>query len=176
VSQQRRRRIDTVLDPSFVQGLDGDTPEDLRKKLRDARTEEDSLSYVRRNLHGRLDLLRAELELRSGGRGTARDVEALTAALSGGEGASRGGRPGLGLRAAAVAGRRGVERVLSEDHLARLPDMSEEEIQEIVDRVTDAERVLSGDRQRLFSVIDVIEAELAGRYKQGLEPSLERLQ
>ncbi len=165
-----------MLDPSFVQGLDGDTPEDLRQKLRDARTEEDSLSYVRRNLHGRLDLLRAELELRSGGRGTARDVETLAAALSANEGVSRGGRPGLGLRAAAVAGRRGVERVLSEDHLARLPDMSVAEIHEIVDRVADAERVLSDDRQRLFSVIDVIEAELAVRYKEGLEPSLERLQ
>jgi hypothetical protein len=176
VSEQRRRRIDTVLDPSFVEGLDGESPEDLRRKLRDARTEEDSLSYVRRNLHGRLDLLRAELELRSGGRGTARDVEALTAALSGGEGASRGGRPGLGLRAASVAGRRGVERVMSEDHLARLPDMTDAEIQDIVERVGEAERVLSEDRHRLFAVIDVIEAELAVRYKDGLEPSLERLQ
>ena len=165
-----------MLDPSFVEDLDADTAADLRKKLRDARTEEDSLSYVRRNLHGRLDLLRAELELRSGGRGTARDVETLTAALSAKESRSRGGRPGLGLRAAAVAGRRGVERILSEDHLARLPDLSDTEIQEIVDKVADAEKVLSEDRQRLFSVIDAIEAELAARYKEGLEPSLERLQ
>jgi len=176
VSEQRRRRIDTVLDPTFVQDLGAVSPEDLRAKLRDARTEEDSLSYVRRNLHGRLDLLRAELELRQGGRGTARDVDALAAALSANEGGSRGGRASLGLRAAAVAGRRGVERILSEDHLARLPDLTDTEIHEIVERVADAERVLSDDRQRLFTVIDSIEAELAVRYKQGLEPSLERLQ
>lgn len=165
-----------VLDPSFVEGLDAESPEDLRKKLRDARTEEDSLSFVRRNLHGRLDLLKAELELRQGGRGTARDVEVLTAALGGAAGNGRGGRPGLGLRAAAVAGRRGVERVLSEDHLAKLPDMSVPEIEEVVRKVAEAEKTLSEDRQRLFAVIDAIEAELASRYKNGLEPSLERLQ
>jgi hypothetical protein len=176
MSQQRRRRIDTVLDPSFLTGLENESPELLREKLRDARTEEDSLSYVRRNLHGRLDLLRAELELRHGGRGTARDVEALAAALSANNAAGRGGRAGLGLRAAAVAGRRGVERVLSEGHLAKLPDLSEAEIQEIVEKVADAERVLSEERQRLFAVIEAIEAELANRYKSGLEPSLERLQ
>lgn len=165
-----------VLDPSFVKGLDAESPEDLRKKLRDARTEEDSLSFVRRNLHGRLDLLKAELELRQGGRGTTRDVEVLAAALGGAAGSGRGGRPGLGLRAAAVAGRRGVERVLSEDHLAKLPDMTIPEIEDVVRRVGDAEKSLSEDRQRLFAVIDAIEAELASRYKNGLEPSLERLQ
>ena len=66
--------------------------------------------------------------------------------------------------------------MLSEDHLARLPDLSDTEIEEIVGRVTDAERALSDDRQRLFRVIDALEAELASRYKQGLQPSLERLQ
>jgi anti-sigma-K factor RsiG len=176
MSEQRRRRIDNVLDPAFVAGLESRSPEDLREKLREARTEEDSLSYVRRNLHGRLDLLRAELELRLGGRGTTRSVDVLASALSDSPGGSRGGRPGLGLRAAAVTGRRGVETVISEDHLARLPDLSDLEIEEVVGRVADAERVLSDDRQRLFKVIDAIEAELAVRYKRGLEPSLDRLQ
>ena len=176
MTEHRRRLIDTVLDPSFVTGLEEQSPEDLRGKLRDARTEEDSLSYVRRNLHGRLDLLRAELELRHGGRGTARSVDVLAATLSDGPGSNRGGRPGLGLRAAAVTGRRGVETVISEDHLVRLPDLSAMEIEEVVGRVAEAERALSEDRQRLFKVIDTIEAELARRYKSGLEPSLERLQ
>jgi hypothetical protein len=145
-------------------------------KLQDARTEEDALSYVRRNLHGRLDMLRAELELRKDGRGTTRSVEALTAALSGVASNGRGGRAGLGLRASEMAGRRGVERVLAEDHLARLPELGDDEIAEIVERVVAAEHELSEDRHRLHEVIDALEAELAGRYKDGLEPSLERLQ
>lgn len=170
-----RRRIDLVLDPGYIEEINGASADDLRAKLRDAKTEEDSISYVRRNLHGHLDLLRAELELRTGGRGTTRSVEALTAALASPGAMTRGGRSGLGLRASAVAGRRGVERVLLEDHLSRLPELSEEEIGGIVDRISEAERRLSADRQRLFDVIDALETELAGRYKTGLDPSLERL-
>jgi hypothetical protein len=173
-----RRRVDIVLDPSFVEALDDATPQELRARLRDAKTEEDSISYVRRNLHGHLDLLRAELDVRLGGRGTTRSVATLTAVLGadspGGNG--RGGRASLGLRAAAVAGHRGVERVLLEDHLARLPEMSDEEIADVVDRVSEAERRLSDDRLRLHAVIDALEAELGARYKHGLQPSLERLQ
>jgi hypothetical protein len=176
MTNQHRRRIDDVLDPGFVDGLDALSPRELREKLRDARTEESSLSYVRRNLHGHLDLLRAELDLRRGGRGTTSDVEALAAALSGPASATRGVRSELGLRAAKVTGRRGAEKVLVEDHLARLPDMSDEEIEEVTSRVADSERDLSDDRQRLHSVIDVLEAELARRYKEGLELSLDRLQ
>jgi len=175
MNEQHRRRIDTVLDPIFIEDIDASTPDELRAKLRDARTEEESLSYVRRSLHGRLDLLRAELELRRGGRGTDRDVESLTAALSS-TGGHRGGRAGLALRAAAVTGNRGAEKILTEDHLARLPDLSDTEIDVAAERVTEAEQELSADRQRLHSVIDALEAELAMRYKDGLEPSLERLQ
>jgi hypothetical protein len=182
MTAHRRRLIDTVLDPAFTAGLEEATPGELRAKLRDARSEEDALSYVRRNLHGRLDMLRAELDLRKGGRGTTRSVEALTAALSGvaprggAVRAGRGGRAGLGLRASELAGRRGVEQVLAEDHLARLPELSDDEIADVVERVVDAEQKLSEDRHRLHDVIDALEAELADRYKDGLEPSLERLQ
>jgi hypothetical protein len=80
------------------------------------------------------------------------------------------------LRAAAVAGRRRAEQILSEDHLARLPDLSDSEIAEIVQRVEELEHHLSEQRHRVHEVIDTLEAELAGRYKSGLEPSLERLQ
>lgn len=177
MSEEHRRRLDAVLDPEFVKGLDDTSPADLRAKLRDARSEEDALSYVRRNLHGRLDLLRAELELRKGGRGTSRGVDSLAAALAerNGNGNGRGSRPGLGLRAAAVAGRRRAERVLSEDHLSRLPEMSDDEIGDVVERVTKAEKRLSEDRHRLHQIIDLLESELAGRYKAGLEPTLDRL-
>ena len=173
---EHRRRIDEVLDRTFLESLGSVPPDELRTKLRDARTEEDALSYIRRNLHGRLDLLRAELELRRGGRGSDRSVGVLAAALTEGDAPGRGSRPGLGLRAAAVAGRRRAEQILSEDHLSRLSELDDAEIDEIVDRVTGAERALSDQRHRLHEVIDALEAELARRYKAGLEPSLDRLQ
>ncbi len=176
--EEHRRRIDEVLDARFLQALDELAPADLRERLRDARSEEDALSYIRRNLHGRLDLLRAELERRTSG-GAEGDVGSLAAALTDratGSAGGRGSHGGLGLRAAAVAGRRRSEQLLSEDHLARLPELSNEEIEELAARISETERHLSDQRRRLHEVIDTLEAELADRYKSGLEPTLERLQ
>ena len=174
---EHRRRIDAILDRDFLAAIDTVAVDELREKLRDARSEEDALSYIRRNLHGRLDLLRAELESREGGRrGAGHDIGTLTAALADRSVGGRGVRAGLGLRAAAVAGRRRAEQVLTEDHLAQLPDLGIDDIKAIVDQVTAVEQSLSAQRHRLHEVIDVLESELATRYKAGLEPSLERLQ
>ena len=175
MSGDHRRRIDKVLEPDFVTDLGAASAGELRSRLRDAREEEDAISYVRRNLHGRHALLSDELLGRRGGRGTSRSVDALVGVLGTEAGGSRGARQGIALRASEVAGRRGAERVLSESHLAKLPELSEEDIEGLLNRVDTAERELSAVRQRLHVVIDALEDELAGRYKQGLELPLDRL-
>jgi len=167
MTEQFRRRIDHILDPSYVEGLETASVEDVRDKLRAAREEEESLSYVRRLLHGRADLLAAELDSRDGGRGV-NGIDALSSALGIGEGGgSRGGRPSSGLRAAAVAGRPEAERVISDDHLARLHELSRDELVAAADRVKEAADEIAASRKRLFAVIDRLEAELAERYKAG---------
>src|SRR5688572_33172866 len=103
MSAQARRPLDDILDPGFIGSLDAASPDELRTKLREARLEEDVLSYLRRNLHGRLDLLRAELAGRRAGQAASTGVESLAAVLAD-QGGSRGaGRGGLSLRAAAAA-------------------------------------------------------------------------
>ena len=170
-----RRRIDRVLDPDFVASI-GELPAgEVRSRLRDAREEEDAISYVRRNLQGKLALLSDELIARRGGRGTAHSVETLAGVL-GESGGSRGARLGVALRASEVAGRRGAERVLAQAHLAELPELSDEDIEALRQRVEGAERELSEIRGRLHQVIDALEDELAARYKGGLELPLDRLQ
>src|SRR5947209_17755829 len=63
---QGNRRIDRVLAPEFVTGL-GQVPlDELRQRRLDAEQEETDLSYLRRLLQGRLDILRAELARRDG--------------------------------------------------------------------------------------------------------------
>jgi hypothetical protein len=57
-----QRRIDRVLDPGFTDGVDQLGLPELR-----ARREEADVSYLRRLLQGRLDILRAELVRRSAG-------------------------------------------------------------------------------------------------------------
>jgi hypothetical protein len=167
MTEQFRRRIDHILDPSYLDGIDEGSVDDVREKLRAAREEEESLSYVRRLLHGRADLLAAELASRDGGRAV-NGIDGLSSALGMETGGSRGGRPSSGLRAAAVAGRREAERVISDDHLARLHELSKEELKAAADRVKSAADEIAAMRKRLFAVIDRLEAELAERYKSGV--------
>jgi hypothetical protein len=62
--------------------------DDLKKLIDDLRREEQEISYRRRLLHGKLDILRAELQARlkeTGGRSVLDqvDVETLTKILTG---------------------------------------------------------------------------------------------
>ena len=69
--------------------------EELRERLKELSDEERILSYRRRVVQGRIDLIRAELVLRGG----ALSSEELAHVLMGGEGGRSGGRlkgPGRG--------------------------------------------------------------------------------
>ena len=86
MQQGGRRRIDLVLGEGFLDGLPELPVDQLRERRAEAEQEETDLSYARRLLHGRLDLLRAEQERRSGpgtaaAPGSSSDAE-LVATLS----------------------------------------------------------------------------------------------
>jgi anti-sigma-K factor RsiG len=171
MDEQTRRRLDKMFDPEFVDGLPSTPDNELRFRLRESREEEEELSFVRRLLHARLDILKAELDARRGGRGTARGLEVLQDALTEGSGpTNRGARAPIGTRFTISAGRRRAERIVSDDHLARLPDLDFNEIENVIGRATDEERRVSEERKRLHDVIDALEAELADRYRAGLAP------
>jgi hypothetical protein len=72
-----QRRIDRVLDPGFTEGVDRLALPELRARREEA--EEADVSYLRRLLQGRLDILRAELVRRSAGGD--QDVAGLLAGL-----------------------------------------------------------------------------------------------
>lgn len=160
-------RLSKILDAGFVASLSDTSDEELRARLRESREVEEEVSFVRRLLHGRLDILRAELEARRGGRGTARSLEALQDALADGSaGRTRGARAPV----AALTSRARAQEVVSDDHLVRLPDLDAAEIEDAIGRASAEERRVSNERRRLHEVIDVLEAELAGRYRAGLAP------
>jgi hypothetical protein len=73
-------------------------------------------------------------------------------------------------RVTASEGRRRAEKILSDDHLVRLPELGASEIETVIDSATAEERKVSDERRRLHAVIDALEAELAGRYRAGLAP------
>ena len=55
-----RRRIDRVLDPAYMQGVAYRTLEEVRALRDETAQEETDLSYLRRLLHGRIDIVHAE--------------------------------------------------------------------------------------------------------------------
>ena len=164
-----QRRIDRVLDPGFTDGVDRLGLPELRARREEAEAEEADVSYLRRLLQGRLDILRAELVRRSAtdeqdvagllaglpailtddAPGTFSAVPARPGAVAGRGAPAPGRAAGLGRdhRPPARAGRRGA------DQGGRGPCPEEEKV--------------STHRRTVQRVVDVLRGELARRYRDG---------
>ncbi|MGN6246566.1 MAG: RsiG family protein [Motilibacteraceae bacterium] len=189
-----RRRIDRVLGEGFLDDL-GELPlEELRARRRDAEQEEADLSYVRRMLQGRADLLRAELDRRGGGADAAEATAAtaatvpsassvpsthggddaelvarLTAALTDPAGRSD---HGLGRFLTVEPSRvdehrRSVEQLIADVGVSDVDGQSEEGLRAALDRVQEVERGVSANRRRVQDVMDALTAEVGRRYQDG---------
>ncbi len=172
---EQRRRLDTVLDPDYVEGLEGVTLEDLRSRRSVADEVETELSYYRRLLHGRMDLLHFEQRRRSGTE-TRTLIEALPEILGANEtvGGSGGGRMTQTLAPELPdVGRREIDRVLEADFLTRLPSLTDAEVEEALTSLEEVEQEISRHRRAVQRVFDLLQAEIAARYRDGrAQPTL----
>ena len=66
-----RRRVDRVLGEGFLDGLGEMTLQEVRQRRFDAEQEDADLSYIRRLLQGRMDIIRAEQQRRATASGDA---------------------------------------------------------------------------------------------------------
>lgn len=169
---QHRRRIDQVLDPDFVDDLESLSLDELRTRRGVCDGLDTELSYYRRLLHGRMDLLAFELERRAG-RETRSLIEALPDILADGE--PGGTHQVLLPRSLPVdppdtpeSGRRNIDRVLGDDFLAHLPEISDSDLEEIQATLTTTERQISDQRRSVYEVLELLTAEVARRYRDGL--------
>jgi hypothetical protein len=161
-----RRRIDRVLAEDFATNLGGLDLDELRARRRDAEQEEADLSYVRRMLQGRMDILRAELARRSGGG--EKIVEHLSAVLADSTRSDRGLGRFLTVEPSRVdEHRRLVEQVIADVGVSDVEGKSDEELREALGRLEEFEHGVSEDRRAVQSVMDALTAEVAARYKSG---------
>jgi hypothetical protein len=170
VTHTPRRRIDQVLLPEFTSGLEDLSLEELRSRRRICADLDVELSYQRRLLQGRLDLLTFEVRRRAGVEQRSL-LEALPEVLA----SWAAGDPGLPERNVPVEipdpplqGRRTVDRALADDFLARLPEMSDADLAVVQQRLAEAEAEVSQQRRAVFEASDCIQAELVRRYRRGL--------
>jgi hypothetical protein len=165
-----KRRIDQVLAPEFAQGIEDVDLEELQRRRDVCRAEREYLSYLRRLIQGRRDILQAELERRRGGGGEGTLIERLAAILADAPvGSSRGEAPVVTIPEEEITlARRKVERLVSDSHLSDLPALSDEELEDAVNRIDEEERSLSDLRGRVIAVHDSLQSELVRRYRDRL--------
>ncbi|HEU5003029.1 MAG TPA: hypothetical protein VFW71_09650 [Actinomycetota bacterium] len=166
-----RRTIDRIVDPTYVEGLQAMPVEEIRRRKDECEALEAEISYARRLIQGKLDILRAGAEKMADGEslGVTEMVEDLPGILSEGVGGAAGRLPRILAPANADNQRREVERVASTADLARLEELTSDEIGDMVERLTEAERETSQRRRRVQGVMDQFTAELVRRYREGQE-------
>lgn len=161
-----KRKIDRILAADYLDGLESRPMPDVRVMRADAEEEEASLSYERRLLQGRIDILEAELGRRSGVGGPSL-IELLPKILADDAPSSRGAYPRRDPTPPTERPKRRVEKLIGDDTLTNLAGLSDDEIRTVVATLRDAEKDVSESRHKVQQVLDRIQAEIARRYKTG---------
>ncbi|MEU6487583.1 ABC transporter substrate-binding protein [Streptomyces sp. NPDC046887] len=139
---------------------------ELRALRRDSGADEADLSYVRRLLQGRIDILRAELARRGGAQPPV--VDRLSEIL-----ADAPSRHRSSARHVTLSTPRGEEyrrfaaEVLAEVGLSDLAARTDQELHDGLGRLAAYEQQVSRRRQQLQRTADGCSAEIARRYREG---------
>ncbi len=171
MGERQVRRIDRILDVSYLDALDAKSLDELRSMHEESLEVETEVSYVRRIAQARIDILEAELDRRVRGGSVGDLVEALPRILAhdGPRSAPASSRlprhlaPSMDIR-----WQRGLEHLIADSTLVNLPTLPDEELRATRDQLHELEREVSARRRALHEVIDRIELELADRLKADL--------
>ncbi|CAN5785044.1 hypothetical protein BH18ACT6_BH18ACT6_17630 [soil metagenome] len=176
--QSERRRIDQVKDAEFLDNITAIPIDELRSRRDLAEEVETELSYYRRLLHGRLDVLAFEQRRRRGEEDRSL-IDALTEILTGHDNPRPGQPAGAGtgrhltieLPDFPLQGRRHLDRILGNDLMIRLGEMSEDELIEAREELASLESEISAYRVEVQAILDRLQAEVVHRYKTELGDS-----
>lgn len=176
MTDDKRRRIDIVLEPEYLEGLSGLELNEVRRRRDTAEDVEAQISYYRRLLHGRMDLLDFE-QRRRRGEDQRSILEALPEILA--KGMILGSEPNLRHIETmpplpSMTGRRLIDKIMDDGVLANIKELTDDEIIEAIDRLREVETQLSQQRRQLHQVIDTLQDEIVSRYRsqQGDEASV----
>lgn len=163
-----RRRIDRVLAPGYTEGIERLPLADVRALRDEAAQEETDLSYLRRLLHARIDIVRAEQARRTSGGSTAVVDQLATILASNAVGPATGlGRYQTQEPSRAEAHRRHVEALVSDVDLSDVSALSDDKLDLALRTFVNEEASVSTRRREVQVVVDRLNAEIAGRYQSG---------
>ena len=169
--EYKRRLVERITDEAYAQNLAEKSMDELRAMREECKEGENELSFERRLVQARTDILGAELQRRTSGEGE--DLVHKLPEILKTEGVLEPDRP-LPSRAPDFSiprnvdvPRRRVEEIAGEQTLARLPSIQTEEIRSIISTLETHERQLSARRKRVHEVMDAIQSEIVRRYRSG---------
>ena len=160
--------VDELLDPSFLLDVEHRSMSDVRVLRRRAEQEEVNLSYTRRLLQGRLDIVRRELQRRAEHDGRSL-VDLLPEIL-----AEKGRGPAHGLGRHQTVQPASPEEYESWVHgltpdvdLSDVMGLADADLERAARALAAAEGQLSERRRGVQQVMDALAGELARRYRNG---------
>lgn len=161
--QRLADRLQPLLEETYLARAAELDVAELRRMRDECEAEERRVSYARRILQGRIDVLRSEASRRSTGEALG-VLERLSDVL-----ADQGQRPFDPATArppsAVDPGDLGDDVDL--DGVADVTVLVDTELAELADQYARQEATLSSLRRRLFDVIDRLQSEIADRYRSG---------
>ena len=170
--------LERVLADDYVGDITALGMDDLRSKRAECQAIEVGLSYRRRLAQGRLDIVAAERRRRAEGAPEPSEddlVRNLAETL-----ADRARPPGNGRLPQLMAPDVGdidtdeLDAIARPGALARITELSDEELSHLVDKLSSYEADVSRERRSLHERIDSLQAEITRRYRTG-EASVESL-
>lgn len=163
--------FDRILADDYVANLQELSMADLRARRAECGEAEGALSYLRRLVQGRLDIVLAEIDNRAaGGTGELSElVDHLEQILAeGGTRTTAGRLTSLTLpdvdHSLLTAD---LDAIFDVDKAGALPETDEAEVRRIADALLELERSVSSRRRELFERLDALQAEIVRRYKSG---------
>jgi hypothetical protein len=158
-----------VLAEDYLSGLRTATLAEVRELRGEAEQEEVDLSYIRRMVQGRLDVIRAELNRREGGASGGNLVADLASILAD---EPRAPARGLGRHVTAEPSRadshrRYVEALVADVDLSDVGTRTTDELAHALRTLSEEEQTLSGKRRKVQEVMDACSAEITRRYRDG---------
>ena len=159
--------VDELLEPGFLDAATQSSMSEVRRLRRQAEQEEVNLSYTRRLLQGRLDIVRRELQRRAEHDGRSL-VDLLPEIL-----AEKGRGPAHGLGRHQTVQPSSPEEFeswvngLSDVDLSSIQDLSDAKLERAARALAEAEKGLSERRRGVQHVMDALAGELGRRYREG---------
>lgn len=158
------RRLDEVLDESYLADLESLDVTEIRHRRHIAELEETDLSYLRRLVQGRIDIVKAEMARRSPSRSDRNILSHLADILAADEEVASSGRFIALIEPSRVGNRRRqAEALIADPRFSEIESRNTAELEEFLGLLSHHERSISDQRRAVQVVIDRCVGELARR-------------